>query len=118
LALKEWRAWCSAGLVSLAEGLADRASDELTGVGAVPTSARAYLPPRLRAFTLPGVSRADLDAQCAAASVRAWTGVDPAGATLLRLALHVYNDEADVETAVQLVRRLISAAASKPGASV
>lgn len=107
-ALTEWRAWSSAGLVSKAEGLADRVSDELTRVGAEPTSARHYLPPRLRAFTLPGVDRADLDAECAAAGVRAWTGVDPAGATLIRLALHVYNDEADVETAVRLVRRLMS----------
>jgi selenocysteine lyase/cysteine desulfurase len=71
------------------------------------------LPPRLRAFLLPGVGRDGLDRACAAAQVRAWTGLDPAGVTVLRLAFHVYNDDDDVQTVVTLVERLLSTATQR-----
>jgi isopenicillin-N epimerase len=112
-ALEQWDAWRDAGAIEAAEGLADRAAEALTRVGAVPTAGAGLLPPRLRAFLLPGVGRDDLDRECAAAQVRAWTGLDPAGATVLRLAFHVYNDDGDVHTVVTLVERLLSTATQR-----
>jgi isopenicillin-N epimerase len=64
----------------------------------------------LRAFLLPGVARGDLDRECAAAHLRAWTGQDSAGVTVLRLAFHVYNDDDDVQPVVTMVDRLLSTA--------
>ncbi|MDX6364941.1 MAG: isopenicillin-N epimerase [Nocardioidaceae bacterium] len=112
-ALERWDAWSRAGAIAAAESLADRAAVALTRVGAVPTAGTGFLPPRLRAFLLPGVRRDDLDRECAAAHVRAWTGLDPGGVTVLRLAFHVYNDDDDVHAVVTLVERLLSTARSR-----
>jgi isopenicillin-N epimerase len=109
-ALEQWAAWNDAGSISAAQGVADRAAEALTRVGAVPTAGAGFLPPRLRAFLLPGVARGDLDRECAAAHVRAWTGQDSAGVTVLRLAFHVYNDDDDVQPVVTMVDRLLSTA--------
>jgi isopenicillin-N epimerase len=109
-ALEQWRGWNDADLISAAESLADRGAEALKSVGAVPTAAAAFLPPRLRAFVLPGVQKVTLDRECAEANIRVWTGHDPAGETLLRLAFHVYNDDEDVQAVVALVERLISTA--------
>jgi isopenicillin-N epimerase len=109
-AVEQWDAWNEAGSIAAAAGLADRAALALARVGAVPTAGAGFLPPRLRAFLLPGVRLGDLDRECATEHVRAWTGLDRAGVTVLRLAFHVYNDDDDVLEVVALVERLLSTA--------
>jgi isopenicillin-N epimerase len=109
-AVEQWDAWNDAGAIATAASVADRAAEALARVGAVPTAGAGFLPPRLRAFLLPGVELGDLDRACAAAHVRAWTGLDRAGVTVLRLAFHVYNDDDDVHAVVAVVERLVSTA--------
>jgi isopenicillin-N epimerase len=109
-ALGQRDAWNDAGSIAAAEGLADRAAEALTSAGAIPTGGAGFLAPRLRAFLLPGVRLGDLDRECAAAHVRAWTGLDRAGVTVLRLAFHVYNDDDDVHAVVTMVERLLRTA--------
>jgi selenocysteine lyase/cysteine desulfurase len=106
VALEAWRRWDAAGDLSRCADLAEYASTALAKAGGVPTSATEFLPPRLRAASLPGVSRDALRAALDAAGVRAWTGLSPSGETVLRLALHVYNDEDDVDRVCDVVTAL------------
>ena len=85
--------------------LADYASERLARIG-TPTSDREFLPPRLRAVILPGHSREAVRAALDAASIRGWTGIGPRGETLLRVAIHVFNDEADVELLCDVIHAL------------
>lgn len=104
-AMEQWEAWRRDGDLDRCAQLAQYASLRLEEVGGVPTSAPAFRPPRLRAVTLAG-SRDRLRASLDAAGVRAFTGTGPGGETMLRVATHVYNDEADVDLLCELVGAL------------
>lgn len=99
------RGWADQGWLDQCEQLSDYATDELSRLGAVPTAGPGVRPPRLRAFLLHGVPIAALREKLLEASIRAWTGTYGTGASLLRLATHVYNDEDDVD----VIRRQVSA---------
>lgn len=99
-ALEHHAAW--AGELAGCVRLADHASAVLSDLGAVPTATAPLLPPRMRAFLLPGVTEAEIRERLLAADVRAWSGT--AGEhTLVRLATHVYNDEDDVDALATVV---------------
>ena len=103
-ALEQWTAWRAAGDLQGCVELADHASARLEALGVVPTCAPAYLPPRLRAFLVPGVPRETLRDCLDAAKVRGFCGTGPEGQTTLRVATHVFNDEGDVDLLCGAVR--------------
>ena len=106
-AIDQWRSWDERGLFKQCRELADHAVGLLTSIGARPTTAPAYLPPRLRAFVIDGLSVANVKDLLQKAEVRAWVGPGANGECILRLATHVYNDVSDVETvAAQLKEAL------------
>jgi isopenicillin-N epimerase len=100
--------WATDGDLDRARELADRASATLTGAGAIPTGGDTLLPPRLRAFLLPGVPAPALRQRLHDAGIRAWTGEFDENASLLRLATHVYNDPDDVEAITRAVAPLLA----------
>jgi isopenicillin-N epimerase len=107
-AIRTWRAWESAGLLAHADRMADLATEQLAACGLQPTGAGPLIPPRLRAFIVPGVREDELRAALGAAGVRAWVGVSPTGRTLLRISTHVYTTKAHLHRigdAVDRVRR-------------
>ncbi|BBZ26086.1 isopenicillin-N epimerase [Mycolicibacterium madagascariense] len=97
------RTWQAAGLFAECADLADHASDALEAVGAVPTAAVGFRPPRLRSFLLPGVDLDALRRRLIDADIRAWTGRYDASTALVRVATHVYNDQRDVDALVRVV---------------
>jgi isopenicillin-N epimerase len=103
-ALEQWRTWQADGSLARAERMAELLSQRLTACGLQPTGAAPLLPPRLRAFAVPGVAAAQLLAALDDADVRAWVGVSPSGQTLLRVATHVYTTEDHVQRAADAVR--------------
>ena len=105
-ALEEWGGWEAAGDLAGCEQLADYATARLEPLGALPTAAPEFLAPRLRAFLLPGVPRDALVDAMGAADIRGFAGIGPAGETTLRVATHVFNDEADIELLCDVVRSL------------
>jgi isopenicillin-N epimerase len=105
-AIDEWSRWHSAGDLRRCEALCTYASERLARAHAVPTSAEALWPPRMRAAFLPHASRDDLRAALDAVGIRAFTGYGPGGETMLRVATHVYNDESDVDRLCDVVAGL------------
>jgi isopenicillin-N epimerase len=91
--------------------MADLATEQLSACGLRPTGAGPLVPPRLRAFIVPGVHEDELQAALGAANVRAWVGVSPTGRTLLRISTHVYTTETHLHRIVEAVdtarRRLV-----------
>lgn len=100
--------WVAAGEISRCEKLADQASDVLTAAGAIPTAGPELLPPRMRAFLLPGLPAAVLRQRLLDADIRAWSGSYGISASLVRIATHVYNDLEDVEAIAAEVNALLS----------
>jgi isopenicillin-N epimerase len=107
-ALAVQAAWVEAGEISRCEKLADQASDILTAAGAIPTAGAGLLPPRMRAFLLPGVPTPMLRQRLQDADIRAWSGDYGDSACLLRVATHVYNDLDDVEALAAEISALLS----------
>jgi isopenicillin-N epimerase len=107
-AIDQFNRWQHTGLIAEAEKWAEEMSVALEGIGAVPTGGASTLAPRLRAFILSGVSLPELNATLDMHGIRAWTGVDAAGETLLRIATHVYSSGDDLH-------RLVDAIASVRG---
>jgi isopenicillin-N epimerase len=105
------RSWQHA--ITESEDLADYAIDALSAVGAIPTAARHFRPPRLRAFLLPGVDLDALRESLLRDGIRAWTGRHDDSACIVRLATHVYNDRDDVDAVARAVRPLVGSAASR-----
>jgi isopenicillin-N epimerase len=105
-AIHEWARWESAGDLRRCEALACYASERLARAGASATSSDAFLPPRMRAATLPRVSLEDLRVRLEVAGIRAFTGYGPSGETTLRVATHVYNEESDIERVCDVVASL------------
>jgi isopenicillin-N epimerase len=102
-ALEQWLSWQRDGLLATAERMAAVLSEQLVGCGLQPTGAGSLLPPRLRGFLVPDTTEDELRAALGDAAVRAWTGVSPAGHTLLRVATHVYTTEDHVQRIVDAV---------------
>jgi isopenicillin-N epimerase len=100
--------WVAAGEISRCEKLADQASELLTAAGAIPTAGSELLPPRMRAFLLPRVPAPALRQRLLDADIRAWSGSYGIGASLVRVATHVYNDLDDVEVIAAEVKALLS----------
>ncbi|MCV2394401.1 aminotransferase class V-fold PLP-dependent enzyme [Actinotalea sp. M2MS4P-6] len=99
-AFAEHDEWRLAGDLDSAVDVADTLATGLVDAGLRPTADGALVPPRLRGFVVDGVPLQGLRTALAEHRVRAWTGATPDGtpdgATLLRVATHVYNDAADL----------------------
>jgi isopenicillin-N epimerase len=102
-AIRTWRAWEAAALLASADRMADLATEQLSACGLRPTGAGPLVPPRLRAFIVPGVHEDELQAALGAVNVRAWVGVSPTGRTLLRISTHVYTTETHLHRIVEAV---------------
>lgn len=99
-AIQTWTRWEQSGLNSQAGRLANEATDRLGEMGAVPAAAPELRAPRLRGFVLPDLELDALRARLAHRRIRAWTGSDPAGNTLLRIATHIYTNADDLDLLV------------------
>lgn len=108
-ALRQWDAWSEAGKLDDCAWLADHASGRLVEVGAIPTAAPGFTPPRLRAFILPGLAATKVKAALLDAGIRAWVGQGTDGECLLRISTHVYNEVSDIDALVHEVRGLFKA---------
>ncbi|WP_448062782.1 aminotransferase class V-fold PLP-dependent enzyme [Cellulomonas hominis] len=102
-AVEEHTGWLAAGEIATAEALAVEASDVLGAVGLVPTGDASLLPPRMRAFLCPGVELGALRRALDEAGIRVWTGAGADGATILRVATHVYSDSDDLQAVARAV---------------
>ncbi|OLT11415.1 hypothetical protein BJF79_24105 [Actinomadura sp. CNU-125] len=105
-AVGQWRDWKASGALDRCEALAAQLAGTLTELGAVPTGAPPFTPPRLRAFVLPGLRHEAVKAALRESGLRVWTGPGPRGECLLRISTHVYNDEADAEALAARVREI------------
>ncbi|WP_328397747.1 aminotransferase class V-fold PLP-dependent enzyme [Nocardia sp. NBC_00416] len=106
-AIDQWAAWRADGLLDSCTTLAETATDLLTTTGARPTAAGDHLPPRLRAFLLDDVTVPEVKSALRLTGVRAWVGPGPAGECLLRVAVHIYNDLADLETLAGRIQEVL-----------
>ena len=77
-------------------------------MGAVPTAGPGLRPPQLRSFLLEGVTAGRLKAALAEAHIVAPALPHSDTASLLRVATHVYTDDADVDAVTTVVRRLLA----------
>ena len=107
-AIATWHAWREAGAHERAARLADRFTEALAAVGAVPTAGPGLRPPQLRSFLLEGVTAGRLKAALAEAHIVAPALPHSDTASLLRVATHVYTDDADVDAVTTVVRRLLA----------
>lgn len=98
-------AWRRSGHIAAAEQVAATLSDDLVGLGLVPTAEPALTPSRLRAFLVPGVTPEALKAEVYAAGVRAWIGSSPTNRCVLRISTNVYNDTDDATRLLGSVAR-------------
>jgi isopenicillin-N epimerase len=110
-----YREWTSVGAIAHCEQLADHASDVLSGIGAIPTGGRTLLPPRLRAFLLPHNDIAALQRRLLGESIRVWSGRRDASSCLVRIATHVYNDEADIDILAETLAAAVTAGRAASG---
>lgn len=88
--------------------LADTGSRILTECGARPTADPPYLPPRMRAFILDGVTVPQIKAAARAANLRVWAGPGPRGECLIRFATHIYNDALDLEALAGMIKEVLA----------
>ena len=95
-AVEDWLTWRSAGLVAEAEALADAASGLMAELGFEELNPPSRRAPRLRAFVLPGVGVDRARDWFRDRAVNVWLG-EYEGQTILRIALNVYNDTADID---------------------
>jgi isopenicillin-N epimerase len=100
--------WAADGDIDRARQVADDATATLTAAGAIPTAGPQLLPPRLRAFLLPGVPATVLRQRLLDARIRAWTGSYGGQGSLLRLSTHVFNDHGDVDAVAREVGLLLA----------
>jgi len=107
-ALDQWADWRSRALLSECESLADTGSRILTECGARPTADPPYLPPRMRAFILDGVTVPQIKAAARAANLRVWAGPGPRGECLIRFATHIYNDALDLEALAGTIKEVLA----------
>ncbi|MFF0490389.1 aminotransferase class V-fold PLP-dependent enzyme [Nocardia sp. NPDC004068] len=107
-ALAQWAEWRARHLLAECEALADTGSRLLADCGAHPTAETAYLPPRLRAFVLEGVTVRQVKEATRAVPLRIWAGPGPRGECLLRFATHIYNDEPDLETLARTIKEVLT----------
>ncbi|MDR7166502.1 isopenicillin-N epimerase [Nocardia kruczakiae] len=107
-AREQWADWQARGLLAECEALADTGSRLLTDCGARPTADGAYLPPRMRAFLLGGVTVSEIKDATRAANIRVWAGPDPRGECLLRFAIHIYNDVLDLEALARTIKEVLT----------
>jgi isopenicillin-N epimerase len=105
-ALDQCDAWARTDAYLMCAALTDLATTALESAGAIPTALWPLQPSRMRAFLLPGVPLDVLREALDAHRVRAWTGTHHDGTTLLRVALHVYNDEGDIARLANLITEL------------
>ncbi|ROO82917.1 selenocysteine lyase/cysteine desulfurase [Actinocorallia herbida] len=96
-ALTQHCGWLTAGAFTRCEDLSAASVPLLADLGAIPTTTDAYAPPRMRAFTLDGVTVSEVKASMSRAGIRVWCGPGADGSTILRIATHVYTDQADLE---------------------
>ncbi|MDX6738699.1 hypothetical protein [Actinocorallia sp. A-T 12471] len=106
-ALTQHHGWLTAGAFTRCEDLAAASVPLLTGLGAIPTTTDAYTPPRMRAFTLDGVTAPEVKASMSRAGIRVWCGPGADGSTILRIATHVYTDQADLELLCAQVKETV-----------
>ncbi|MFD3596339.1 aminotransferase class V-fold PLP-dependent enzyme [Nocardia sp. NPDC058640] len=107
-AIEQWLEWQTAGLLDDCEKLADTADRALADIGARPTAATKFRPPRLRSFILDGVTAPQVKDALQAAEIRVWVGNGADGECLLRLATHIYNDENDVDRVTNRIQEVLS----------
>ncbi|MFD3705795.1 aminotransferase class V-fold PLP-dependent enzyme [Nocardia sp. NPDC058658] len=107
-AIEQWLEWQSTGLLHDCEKLADTADRALADIGARPTAATKFRPPRLRSFILDGVTAPRVKDALQAAEIRAWVGNGADGECLLRLATHIYNDENDIDRVTNRIQEVLS----------
>ena len=107
-ALDVHRSWADSGELDYCRALAGHLSESLARVGADPTATDELLPPRMRAFVLPGIPLPELRSRLLAADIRAWTGIHNERSSLIRFATQVYNDEQDVAVVVREVAAILS----------
>lgn len=103
-AWRTWQRWEDAGLLKGAVDVADAADALLPGAGLRPTSAPELRAPRLRGFTVPGLSVRAVSAILADAGLYAWVGPLPDGATALRVATHIWSETSDMERLADTLR--------------
>lgn len=96
LAIDQWMAWKSDGLIDAGEQLADEASQAMFEIGYQEWNEPKARAPRLRSFIMADRSVDDLKALLSANRINAWVGTH-GGHTVLRLAFNVYNDGGDLE---------------------
>ncbi|MGW5384586.1 aminotransferase class V-fold PLP-dependent enzyme [Nocardia sp. NPDC003963] len=106
-AIDQWAAWRADGALTHCTTLADSATDLLASAGARPTTTGDSLPPRMRAFILDGVTVSEVKSTLQLAGVRAWVGPSPTGECLLRVAVHIYNDLADLEILADRIQEVL-----------
>jgi isopenicillin-N epimerase len=107
-ALAELAEWDRAGELERAQAVADHIAGALREIGLSETAGEGLMPPRLRAFLVPGVELAELRASLEWAGVRAWTGRSADGVTILRISTHVYSDAADADPLMDAMRRALN----------
>ncbi|MGW0252697.1 aminotransferase class V-fold PLP-dependent enzyme [Nocardia goodfellowii] len=104
----QWTAWRDSGELDTCASLADTATAALSALGARPTAAVKYQPPRLRSFILDRVSVTEVKTALHQAGIRAWVGPDPNQQTLLRISTHIYNDDHDIDTLADRIKEVLA----------
>ncbi len=107
-AIAQHSEWREAGRLATCQRLADSTVTLMVALGATPTTTPGFMPPRIRAFFLDGVSVVETKAALSAANIRAWVGSDAGGRTILRVAAHVYNDAADLELLGSTIKEMLA----------
>lgn len=107
-AIAQHAEWREAGRLAACQRLADDSVTLLVAAGATPTTSPWFMPSRMRAFFLDGVSMLETKAALSAAGIRAWVGADAGGRTILRVAIHVYNDDADLELLGSTIKEMLA----------
>ena len=107
-AMAQWTYWDETGAHDECRRLADAAVELLTKVGAKPTATSDYMPPRMRAFVLKGVTVAQVKNLMATAGIGIWIGSGAGGQCILRIATHMYNDITDIETVADQLKGILA----------
>ncbi len=108
-AVKVWRQWVQDREITRAEKLADLALQELGELGFECTGPEDMRPPLMRAFVLPRFKSEILKEMFLSIGIRAWIGNEK-GATLLRLATHVYTSEDDIQLVSNTLKGMLNGA--------
>jgi isopenicillin-N epimerase len=106
-AIAVWQAWEDSGAHARAARMAEVAHDVLTAAGARAAAGPSLRAPRLRSFVLDGVGAEALKEALADAGVVAPAIELGDTGSMIRIATHVYTDDADVDRAATVVRQLL-----------